>query len=176
MNKNIVYILLGLAFFFLSSCGDKQKKINEFFPEAQLEKLEKLSDEDFNMVLKSVDGVEVNLNQFKGKKIFLNFWGTWCPPCIEEWPSIQKLYDKQKNNAVFVLIAMQDKEEKVKEFLKKNNYNVPVYFAQSLISKNIMPKSFPTTFLIDQEGKIIKKEDASIDWNTQEIHQIIMRK
>ncbi|WP_288374417.1 TlpA disulfide reductase family protein, partial [uncultured Chryseobacterium sp.] len=104
---------------------------------------------------------------------FLNFWGTWCPPCRKEWPSIQKLYDTRKDHVDFVLIAMNDKEEDVRKFLKENNYTVPVYIAQSPISEKILPKVFPTTFLLDKHGRILIKEDATKDWNTETVHQFI---
>lgn len=68
---------------------------------------------------------------------------------------------------------MNDKEEDVKKFLKDNNYSVPVYIAQSPISEKILPKVFPTTFLIDKHGRIIIKEDAYRDWNTETVHQFI---
>lgn len=122
-------------------------------------------------------GINVPDNNLKNLKkdqlIFLNFWGTWCPPCREEWPTIQKLYDSQKDNVGFVLIAMQDKEEDVRKFLEKNNYNVPVYIAQSPISDKLLPKVFPTTFLLNKDGRILLKEDASKDWNSKSVHDFI---
>lgn len=68
---------------------------------------------------------------------------------------------------------MNDKEEDVRKFLKENNYTVPVYIAQSPISEKILPKVFPTTFLLDKTGRIIIKEDASKDWDTETVHQFI---
>ncbi|MCB4234457.1 TlpA family protein disulfide reductase [Kaistella anthropi] len=99
--------------------------------------------------------------------------GTWCPPCREEWPTIQKLYETKKDKVDFVLIAMQDEEAAVVKFLKENNYTVPVYIAQSPISNNVLPKVFPTTFLLDKNGRILLKEDASKDWNSKSVHDFI---
>ncbi|MEG0760441.1 MAG: TlpA family protein disulfide reductase, partial [Chryseobacterium sp.] len=61
----------------------------------------------------------------------------------------------------------------VRKFLKENNYDVPVYIAQSPISEKILPKAFPTTFLLDKNGRIIIKEDAARDWNAKSVHQFI---
>jgi len=68
---------------------------------------------------------------------------------------------------------MQDKEEDVLNFMKDKGYTAPVYIAQSPVSKNILPKAFPTTFLLDKNGRILLKEDASKDWNSKSVHEFI---
>src|SRR5690606_32634840 len=94
-------------------------------------------------------------------------------PCREEWPTIEKLYQSRKNDVDFVLISMQDKEEDVVEFMKKNNYTTPVYIAQSPITNHVLPKVFPTTFLLDKNGRILLKEDGTKDWNSKSVHEFI---
>ena len=73
----------------------------------------------------------------------------------------------------FVLIAMMDKEEDVRKFLKENNYTVPVYIAESPINGKILPKVFPTTYVLDKEGRILMKETSTKDWNTDAVNQFI---
>ena len=133
-----------------------------------------MQDSDLDIELKGINAPNTNLKTLKGNKlIFLNFWGTWCPPCREEWPSIQKLYEGKKDKIDFVLIAMQDEEEKVRKFMADNKYTAPVYIAQTPISNNVLPKVFPTTFLLDKNGRILLKEDASKDWNSKSTHEFI---
>ena len=152
----------------------KLKLKDLFFPVAAIENAVTLQDSDMDIQLKGINVPDTNLKNLKGNKlIFLNFWGTWCPPCREEWPTIQKLYDTKKDKVDFVLIAMQDEEPKIQKFMKDNQYTVPVYIAQSPISSNVLPKSFPTTFLLDKNGRILLKEDSSKDWNSKSVHEFI---
>lgn len=174
MKKNSIYIILILlvgGIFFIP--GIKEKLQEQFFPIATVQSASTISQEDYDVQLKGINVPDANLKDFRGKIVFLNFWGTWCPPCREEWPTIQALYEAKKNKVDFVLIAMQDKEEAVRKYLAENQFTAPVYIAESPISKNLLPKSFPTTYILAPSGQILKKEDVSLDWNKPEIHQFI---
>lgn len=167
----IVIVLVAVVFLFPSV----QTKLKELFlPVAAIESAVTLKDEDYDVQLKGINVPSTNLKNLKGNKlVFLNFWGTWCAPCREEWPTIQDLYEARKDKIDFVLIAMQDKEEDVVKFMKEKGYTAPVYIAQSPVSKNILPKSFPTTFLLDKNGRILLKEDSSKDWNSKSVNDFI---
>jgi len=177
LKKNWLTLLLTaflLAILLIPSF--KEFVTRQILMKPSLEKVENevtFSPEELNLQLKGVNVPDANLADFKGKVVFLNFWGTWCPPCRAEFPTIQKLYDAKKDKVQFVLIAMQDEEAKVKEFLAENKYTTPVYLANSLIAEKMLPKSFPTTFLIAKNGRILMKEDAAKDWNSTDVQQFI---
>ena len=175
LKKNIFYLIATAILIILFAFPEVKLKIKDlFFPVAAVENAVKLNDADYDIQLKGINTTSTNLKNLKGNKlVLLNFWGTWCPPCRAEFPTIQKLYDAKKDKVQFVLIAMQDEEAKVKEFLAENKYTTPVYLANSLIAEKMLPKSFPTTFLIAKNGRILMKEDAAKDWNSIDVQQFI---
>src|SRR5690625_5854855 len=111
-----------------------------------------LNDDNLDIDLTGYNGTsDSNLKEHRGKVVFLNMWGSWCPPCVEEMPSIQKLYEAKGDQVSFVLITMQDKPERFVPFLEKHNYSMPVYEANSLLPKALIPNAFPTTFIINKK-------------------------
>ncbi|ETI89629.1 MAG: Alkyl hydroperoxide reductase/ Thiol specific antioxidant/ Mal allergen, partial [Clostridium butyricum DORA_1] len=77
--------------------------------------------------LKDLDGNEVSLSSLKGKKVFLNFWATWCPPCKAEMPEIEKLYQETKDSDLVILaVDIGENSNTVKPFIDENKYNFKV--------------------------------------------------
>lgn len=108
-------------------------------------------------------GEKHTLSDYEGKTIFLNIWATWCPPCKEEMPYIEALYNEynQNNDDVVILglaapnLGKEGSEEHISEFLNKNNYTFPVVFdtnADLIYQYGI--QAFPSTIIIDEEGYI----------------------
>ncbi len=175
--SGIFLIFLGLVFFtpignwFENKINEKtlagpntEKPVREF----------SLMDENMSIALKGYNGAShANLADFRGEVVFLNFWGSWCQPCVAEMPSIQKLYDSYGNKIKIVLITMNDRPEKFIPFLEKNNYSMPVYEANSLIPKVLIPHSFPTTYIINKKGEVVLKEIKSADWSSPEIYNLM---
>lgn len=110
--------------------------------------------------LTTIDGRKVKLSDFKGKVIMLNFWATWCGPCVREAPHIVKLYQKYKDQGLEILALSVDIESdryKVAPFAKEHGYTFPVLFAEGLEKLYDVP-GYPTNIFIDRQGKIRYRE------------------
>ncbi|MDR1876893.1 MAG: TlpA family protein disulfide reductase [Flavobacteriaceae bacterium] len=161
VNFIFIGVIIAVLFTPLRSILEKVQSTDA---QSEFSTIKTLTPEQYDIELKGVNTADTNFRNFKGKKIFLNFWGTWCQICMEEMPDIQKLYDKKGNNLQFVLIYIKDERAKVLEYLKANRYTFPVYEATSPIDAALLPKTFPTTFLIDEKGNIKEQIEGSKDW------------
>lgn len=126
---------------------------------------------DYDFSLKDLNGNVVDVNQFKGKTIFLNIWATWCGPCRVEMPSIQKLYDQVDNKKIlFIMLAVDRAQDlkKVKDFVTDKAYTFPVYTPVGVLPSQLQVGSIPSTFIIDPEGKIVSKETGAANYDTPE--------
>ena len=102
-------------------------------------------------------GNEVNLSDYFGKPIILNFWATWCGPCKSELPAFNNMYEKYKNDVHFLFINLTDGSREtidgVTQFMEDEGYSFPVYFDTTMeAATKYGAYSIPTTFLIDNEG------------------------
>lgn len=101
------------------------------------------------------DGKKVTLEEYKGKIILLNFWATWCPPCIAEMPSLEKLYQANKDNDFVVIgVATQDSKNDVQEFIDTSKISFPILLDPTgELTRKLEIGGFPETFLFDKEGR-----------------------
>ena len=109
--------------------------------------------------LKDMSGKEVSLSDYKGKKVFLNFWASWCPPCKAEMPEMEKLYQETKDSDLVILaVNLAEDKSTVQNFIKDNQYNFPVLLdTDNAVASNYQVVSIPTSFFIDKEGNIVDK-------------------
>lgn len=133
-------------------------------------------DYDFN--LKDLEGNVVDVNQFKGKTIFLNIWATWCGPCRVEMPSIQKLYEQVDNQSIlFIMLAVDRPQDlkKVKDFVADKEYTFPVYTPSGNLPVQLQVGSIPSTFVISPDGKIVSKETGAANYDTPEFKAFLKK-
>ncbi|MBI9099001.1 MAG: TlpA family protein disulfide reductase [Spirochaetaceae bacterium] len=151
------------------------KRVIAFSPKAiSTEERETVERDDFYWKMESLDGQQFNLSDFRGKVLFINEWATWCPPCIAEMPSIQKLYDRLKNDdeVVFVIVT-NEKKSVVQTFIDENDYTFPVLLARSETPGPFFSPSIPTTFIVSPEGEIVSKEVGSKKWHGEDTVRMI---
>ncbi|MGB5459230.1 MAG: TlpA disulfide reductase family protein [Eudoraea sp.] len=171
---NIAIILL-LALYFFTPIGFHAKVyLNRLISHNPVPVEERAQQflEDYDFKLVNSKGTVVNLKDYKGDVIFINFWATWCPPCVAEMPGLQLLYNAYGEKVTFLFIA-RDKKEKVSNFITKKNYNLPVYFESGFTPKTLYSAALPTTFIIDKKGNIVVAETGSADWNSESVHILL---
>ncbi len=123
----------------------------------------------------SSDGKTIDLAKLKGKVVFLNFWTTWCPPCIAEMPSVNSLYNKLKNNSnvIFVLADADGDLENSTAFMKKKNFDLPVYIPAGQIPEQLFRGSLPTTVIINKKGEIVYSHEGMANYDSPEIEKLL---
>ncbi len=130
------------------------------------EKQVQLNDLDYGWVLADGNGTPYHMSDLRGAVIFLNFWATWCPPCVAELPEIQKAYEKHGNEVVFLLVANQEPSV-VEAFMEKHGYDIPVFYPGTSTPQVFESSSIPTTFIISREGKIVTKKRGAANWDSR---------
>lgn len=120
-------------------------------------------------------GKEHKLSDYRGKKVFLNFWATWCPPCRAEMPHIEDLYKEYEKNSKDVIIlgvaspnvGKEGDQQYIEDFLKENNYTFPVVFDDGgMLSYQYGFSSLPSTLIIDEDGYITKYIPGAMNKST----------
>ena len=134
------------------------------------EKRETLIFEDWPM--RDLNGQVFNFKDAEGKVIFLNFWATWCPPCIAEMPAIQGLYDNYKEKVEFVLVS-NESVQTIQAFFEKKGYELPVFRSLTDYPESFKIRSIPRTYLISKEGEIVIDKKGAANWNSASMHEQI---
>ncbi len=121
-----------------------------------------------------INTADISFSRLRGKVVIINYWATWCPPCVAEMPSFQELYEAYKNNdEVVFLFLTDDNIQKVSDFLRKHQYSLPVYSDNGTAFSNLNPQSIPTTYIANRKGEIKVKKTGSVQWNSKKVYNII---
>ncbi len=114
---------------------------------------------------------KITLSQYRGQVVVLNFWATWCPPCVEEMPSLVEMQRRMKAKGVTVLAVSVDVDEGAyKQFVKDHNVNLLTVRDPDQKSNSLYGTSkFPETYIIDRNGVMRRKFIGAVDWTEPEI-------
>ena len=163
-----VYILFGLLF--LIGCNTPKKeednKEEGFDSQMELPLNERFSFED-------LEGNKIDLSDTKGKLVFINFWATWCKPCVKEMPSISEAYIQLKDQNVVFLIASDEEVEKIKKFESKHHYSFKLIHSSASVFE-LDVKALPTTIILNENGDIVFNEIGARDWSSDKNIKLIL--
>lgn len=118
-----------------------------------------------------LDGKPAHLSNLKGKVVVLNFWATWCPPCVEETPALNSLQQRIASRGGVVLgVSVDDDEAAYERFLKENGIVFLTYRdASKKSAQDYGTKMYPETYIIDRHGKIARKVIGQQQWDSAEM-------
>ena len=172
--KNILFVML-IALLLIPQTGMPIKvffnRMMAFSP-SEVDETERVVLNEYNWNLTTLDNKPVNLSQSEGKVVVVNLWATWCPPCVAEMPSMQKLYESYGNRVDFYFVTSEANEKPLK-FIQKNEYSFPVYRESQATPEVLKSRSIPATYIISKDGTIVIDEKGAANWNSDKVHQVL---
>jgi len=124
-----------------------------------------------DFTLRNLNGNLEGLSKFKDKVVILNFWATWCAPCLEEMPAFEKLYRRYRSQGLTVIAVSLDKGDtsKVEKFVDEHSLTFPVLLDLDGIAERVYPSfTIPFTYVIDKKGRIAARVDGAKNWSSNE--------
>jgi cytochrome c biogenesis protein CcmG/thiol:disulfide interchange protein DsbE len=120
---------------------------------------------------------KITLNQFRGQVVVLNFWATWCAPCVEEVPSLVEMQRRMKSKGVEVLaVSIDENEGAYRQFVKDHNVNLlTLRDPGQRIAGLYGTSKFPETYVIDRNGVMRRKFIGAIDWTEPDITEFLSK-
>ena len=160
----IVLLAIGVGFIFLLQTKDSNFSLSG---QSQFERGKPAPD----FSLPNLNGTMISLADYKGKVVLLNIWATWCPPCVEEMPSMEKLFQVLNEEGLEILAVSIDASglKAVGPFMKKHKLNFPALIDPSGTTQGLYRTTgVPESIIIDKNGIIIEKIIGPRDWGSSE--------
>jgi peroxiredoxin len=126
--------------------------------------------------LKTLDGGSVNLADLRGKVVMVHFWATWCPPCVEEIPTLDRLYRSLSGKDLLILAVSEDEggAGALESFIKQNRLSIPVLLdSGSNVARSYGTYKLPETYIVDRQGVVRYKAIGPRDWTDPANIQIL---
>ena len=128
-----------------------------------------------DFTLATPKGHKVKLSDYRGKLVFMNFWATWCPPCREEMPAMQRLWDQQKDNGfVLLAISVDHDPDLVPSFVKNHKFTFTVLVDPKMETANAYTvRALPSSFIIDRQGNLVAYALGPRNWDNDAANSLI---
>lgn len=172
--SNILFILVILLLLIPQTRKPIQVTLNRLiaFSPSEISKEKREILEDYSWRLQDLNGEMHYFGEAEGEVVLVNFWATWCPPCIAEMPSFQKLYDDYGDKVRFYFVSSEEKE-RLQPFLEKKGYELPVYQPLSATPEKMRSNTLPTTYLISKKGELVVDKKGAANWNDDNFRNLL---
>lgn len=149
------------------------KELTNFSPSVSAEDhYGKLETQDYQWSFLDSGSQKKQLKDFSDRPVLINFWATWCPPCIAEMPSLQALQDEYGDRVHFLFISNENQSTTLL-FLQEKSWDFQSYRPLEPTPDLLMSNSLPTTFIIDRDGVIVVKETGNKNWNSDAVRELL---
>jgi len=130
-----------------------------------------------SLVLADIRGVEHSLEQYRGKVVVVNFWATWCPPCVEELPSLENAWQRYRQQGLVVLAVSGEESDVVTSFLERlpSDITFPVLIDGDMKSGNRWQiRGLPTTVVVDRSGVVHWRAEGQLDFSASDVNKKLL--
>ncbi|WP_458626161.1 TlpA family protein disulfide reductase [Winogradskyella sp. PC D3.3] len=178
MTKNRIYNVIAILLISLFVIPQTRQPIQVFFHKgfsyinksSFIDKDQRKTINNLNWNLVSDSGKKFDFNATKGKVVLINFWATWCPPCIAEMPSLQELYKDYGDKVIFLFVTNDDFDT-VETFKTKRDFTFEVFTPLSEVPENLRAHSIPRTFILNKTSEIVIDESGAVNWNSPTVRK-----
>lgn len=172
--SNILFILFIILLLVPQTRKPIQVTLNRLiaFSPSEISKENRDVLDNYDWRLRNLEGNLTDFNNTRGEVTLVNLWATWCPPCIAEMPSFQKLYDDYGEQVNFYFISSEE-EEKLLQFVNKKEYDLPIYQPFSKTPEKLRSNSLPTTYLLSRNGEIVVAKKGAANWNDRSFRRLL---
>ncbi len=153
----------------LAKAKPENRSLDQLLDDMGVERIPN-STSQVEVCLQDLNGADVNISDFRGKIVFLNFWATWCPTCVVEMPSMEKLHQKLKDKEfAMVSVSIKDTAAEVKHFYKQNQLTFTALLDSSgKTVPGFSIRAIPATLILDKTGRIIGRVMGPREWDSRE--------